>query len=182
MNTIQFFRKEKVLTLFFIIFLASFLLVTFFRLNLQSLNVEINNWIPTIQSNSLTAVAFGIAVVFDTPSLTIATMLISSLLFIKKYRAESLLLLVAMGADALIVFAVKNLVQSLRPINGLEFASGYSYPSGHTAGSIVFCGCLAFFAWQHWRSIRSRRVGWNWGCCNNVFSWFQSIIFECSLV
>ena len=61
-----------------------------------------------------------------------------------------------MGGDALIVSFVKGLVQSPRPLNGLVVDSGFSFPSGHTAGSIVFCGSLAFFAWQHWKSTRAR--------------------------
>ncbi len=61
-----------------------------------------------------------------------------------------------MGGDALIISIVKNLVESPRPSNGLVFSSGFSFPSGHTAGSIVFCGALAFFAWQHWKNVRAR--------------------------
>jgi undecaprenyl-diphosphatase len=55
----------------------------------------------------------------------------------------------------LIVLVVKSLVESPRPLNGLVFASGFSYPSGHTAGSLVFCGSLAFLAWQHWKTTRA---------------------------
>jgi membrane-associated phospholipid phosphatase len=36
--------------------------------------------------------------------------------------------------------------------------SGYSYPSGHSAGCIVFYGILAYFAWRHWQSTRSRAL------------------------
>jgi len=81
---------------------------------------------------------------------------LAAYLFIKNHRAESLFLLGAMGGDALIVWFVKGLVQSPRPLNGLVVDSGFSFPSGHAAGSIVFCGSLAFFAWQHWKSTRER--------------------------
>jgi undecaprenyl-diphosphatase len=61
-----------------------------------------------------------------------------------------------MGGEALIVSFVKGLVQSPRPLNELVVESGFSFPSGHTAGSVVFCGSLAFIAWQRWKSTRAR--------------------------
>jgi undecaprenyl-diphosphatase len=139
-----------------IAFLAGFLLVTFFRSSFHTVDVAVNVWIPSIQSSSFTVIAEGIAVVFDTTSLLLVSLVLAAYLFIKKYRAESLLLLGAIGGDALIVSVVKGLVQSPRPLNGLVVYSGFSFPSGHTAGSIVFCGTLAFLAWQHWKSTRAR--------------------------
>ena len=51
----------------------------------------------------LTFMAEGIALVFDTAALAIFSLAIATYLFMKNYRAESLLLLATMGADALIV-------------------------------------------------------------------------------
>jgi undecaprenyl-diphosphatase len=149
-------RNEILLILVCIVFLAGFLIVTFFRASFHSFDVGVNVWIPSIQSNTLTIINEGFAVVFDTTSLALVSSVIAAYLFIKNHRAESLLLLGAMGGDALIVSAVKTLIHSPRPMNGLVADSGFSFPSGHTAGSAVFCGCLAFFAWQHWRSTRTR--------------------------
>jgi undecaprenyl-diphosphatase len=61
-----------------------------------------------------------------------------------------------MTGQAVIVSIVKTLVQSPRPLGGLVAASGFSFPSGHTSGSIAFCGSLAFVAWRHWKSTRAR--------------------------
>lgn len=61
-----------------------------------------------------------------------------------------------MGGDALFVSIIKTLDHVARPTNGILIDTGFSYPSGHSAGCIVFCGILAYFAWQHWQSVRSR--------------------------
>ena len=156
MNGQKLSRNEQLLMLICIVFLTGFLLVTFFRSSFHTVDVAVNVWIPSIQSSSFTVIAKGIAVVFDTVTLLLVSLVLAAYLFIKKYRAESLLLLGAMGGDALIVSVVKGLVQSSRPLNGLVVYSGFSFPSGHAAGSIVFCGSLAFFAWQHWKSTRAR--------------------------
>ncbi|MGD0993910.1 MAG: phosphatase PAP2 family protein [Candidatus Bathyarchaeia archaeon] len=156
MNNPKLSRNEQLLILVCIVFLAGFLLVTLFRASFHSFDVGVNVWIPSIQSHSFTVIAEGIAVVFDTTILVLFSLVLAAYLFIKNHRAEGLLLLGAMGGDALIVSFVKGLVQSPRPLNGLVVDSGFSFPSGHTAGSIVFCGTLAFFAWQHWKSTRAR--------------------------
>ncbi|MCL4430043.1 MAG: phosphatase PAP2 family protein, partial [Chloroflexi bacterium] len=41
---------------------------------------------------------------------------------------------------------------------GIVVDTGFSYPSGHSAGCIVFGGVLAYFAWRHWQSTRSRAL------------------------
>jgi len=156
MNRPKFSRNEQLLTLVWAVFLVAFLFITFFRGSFHSFDVEVNAGIPSIQSSSLTTINEGIAVVFDTTSLVIFSLAIACYLFLKKRRAEGLFLLGAMGVDALVVSVVKGLVQSPRPLNELVFSSGFSFPSGHTAGSIVFCGSLAFFVGHRWKSMRVR--------------------------
>jgi membrane-associated phospholipid phosphatase len=156
MNKSELSFNKKSLTFICAVFLIAFLLVTFFRGNFHSFDVQVNVWIPSIQSSPLTIINEGIAAAFDTTSLVLFSLIISGYLFFKNYRAEGLLLLGAMGGDALLVSVVKGLVQSPRPLNGLVAASGFSYPSGHVAGSIVFCGSLAFIAWQHWKNKKER--------------------------
>jgi undecaprenyl-diphosphatase len=63
-----------------------------------------------------------------------------------------------MGGNALIVSVLKILEHIERPTNGIYFNAGFSYPSGHSAGCIVFGGVLAYFAWRHWQSTRSKSL------------------------
>jgi undecaprenyl-diphosphatase len=138
--------------------LIAFMLVLLFRDRFATIDSGINLWVPSIQSNSLTTVALAVSFVFDTYSLLVMTLAISAFLFIKSYRRESLLLLVAMGGDAVLVDIFKSLVHSPRPLNGLVADSGFSFPSGHTTGSIVFCGLIAYFAWQRWKTPKPRTL------------------------
>ena len=139
-------------------FLLGFLFVTLFRTSFHSVDVSVNLWIPSIQSGSLTFLAEGVAVIFDTTSLVIISLVISGVLFLKNYKAQSMLLLGAMGGDALIVEVIKTLDHVARPTNRIVLDTGFSYPSGHSAGCIVFGGVLAYFAWRHWQSLRSRAL------------------------
>ena len=139
-----------------IIFLLSFLFVTIFRTSFHSVDSLINLWIPSIQSGTITVLAKGVAIIFDTTSLIILSLAISGVLFLKNYKAEGLLLLGAMGGNALLVSVIKTLDQVARPINAIVADQGFSYPSGHSASVVVFMGILAYFAWQYWRGVRSR--------------------------
>ena len=139
-------------------FLTAFLSVLFLRANLLSFDLTVNSWVPTIHSGWATPIAIAISYVFDTYSLLILSLTIAGYLFYKNYRPHSLLLLVAMGGNAAFVALFKTLVQSPRPLNGVIIDTGYSFPSGHTAGSIVFCGILAYFAWNHWKTTKPRTL------------------------
>ena len=138
--------------------LLSFLLVTLFRANFHQIDVEVNQWIPSIKSATLTFFAQGVALFFDTASLAIFSLIIAGFLFWKNYKAQGLLLLGAMGGDALIVSALKAFEHVARPTNNILFDTGFSYPSGHSAGCVVFVGVLAYFAWRHWQSTLSRAL------------------------
>jgi membrane-associated phospholipid phosphatase len=149
-------QKEQELFIVFVVFLLGFLLVTLFRTSFRSIDTSINIWIPSIQSSALTFLAKGIAIIFDTTSLVIFSLVISGFLFLKHYKPQGLLLPVAMGGDGLIVSILKTLEHVARPTTGIFSDTGFSYPSGHSAGCVVFGGMLAYFAWRHWQSKRSR--------------------------
>ncbi len=119
-------------------------------------DVAVNQWTPTIQTPILTIFAQAIAIVFDTTSLVILSIAISAALFLKHRKPAGLFLLAAMGGDALFVSIIKAIDQVARPINPIVPDTGFSFPSGHSAGVVVFAGVLAYFAWRHWCSTRSR--------------------------
>jgi undecaprenyl-diphosphatase len=67
-----------------------------------------------------------------------------------------LLVLGGVGGNALLVAILKDFTQFARPENQLLDLSSYSYPSGHSAGVIVFIGLIVYFVWLNWNS--SQRV------------------------
>lgn len=157
-NTTKVLRDNQKQLLVCFVFLFAFLLILFLRANFFEVDGAVNSWIPTIQYSWATTVAVCISFAFDTYSLLVVSVVVAAFLFWKNYRLQGLLLLGALGVDAVLVAGFKSLVQSPRPLNGLIVDSGYSFPSGHTVGSIVFCGLIAFFAWQHWKSNSPRAL------------------------
>src|SRR5699024_1480614 len=65
---------------------------------------------------------------------------------------------VLIGADLLNAF-IKNIYQRVRPeeINHLIEQSGYSFPSGHSMGSIIVFGSFIFLAFRYFKSKTIKR-------------------------
>jgi undecaprenyl-diphosphatase len=151
-------QNQKTLLFVCLLFLASFLLVAQLKNSFIRIDLQANSWAMSIQTDSFNAIAVIIAYVFDTTSLIAISLILAVYLFYRNYRQYSALLLAAMGGDALIVSIAKTLVHSPRPLNGLVYDTGFSFPSGHTTASIVFCGLLTYLAWQHWKSPKAKTV------------------------
>ncbi len=147
-------KRERTLEVVCIVFLLGFLLVTVFRSSFHGVDVAVDQWTPSLVTPTLTLLAQGIATIFDTTSIVIISLAISAGLFVFNRKALGLLLLGAMGGDALLVAVIKTLDHITRPTNPVLPDTGYSYPSGHAAGSVVFLGILAYFAFRHWHSNR----------------------------
>jgi undecaprenyl-diphosphatase len=139
-----------------LLFFATFLLVAQLRNSFAMIDLQINSWVISIQTGSLTATAIIIAYLFNTTSMTSISLAIAIYLFYRNYKKYGVLLLAAMGGDAFIVWITKTLIHSPRPPNGIFYEAGYSFPSGHTTTSIAFCGLLTYFVWQHWNSLKAK--------------------------
>jgi undecaprenyl-diphosphatase len=146
------------LLLICLISLTGFAFILFFKNSFTAVDYSINLWVPSIQQSFLTEAAKLVSFVFGTYVMFAATIVTAAYLALKNNLGKSMLLLGAMGTEAIAVAGVKSLVSSSRPLNGLSAESGFSFPSGHTVGSIVFCGIIAYFAWQHWKTPQPRAV------------------------
>jgi len=105
----------------------------------------VNAWAIGIQAEGLTDVVNLVSFFFDTTILLAITLSIAGLMIYKSHTGTGLLLLGAMGGDALLLSISKTVVASHRPLNGLILKQGYSFPSGHVTSTIVFFGMLTYF-------------------------------------
>ncbi len=142
--------KQKRIFSFSVLFLILFALVAYFRGAFNEVNLTINLWSATINHGFFTQTALIISIVFDTLALAIISFLLAIVFFVFHLRRYGLLLLGAMAGDAVLVALFKTIIMSPRPSNGIVFASGYSFPSGHTTSSVVFFGILTYFVWKNY--------------------------------
>ena len=151
-------RRQRILFALALIFLVCFSLLAAFRNAFASLNLSVNLWAASINNESFTIVATEISVVFDTTFIGLTSIVVSVILFLMNYKRFSLLVLSAMAGDALLVFFLKILIMSQRPTNQILLETGYSFPSGHVTGCVVFFGVLTYIAWKRWNTLRAKAV------------------------
>lgn len=150
-------KSEKTFLLC-VAFLVSFLLVAIFRSSIHNIDLAVNMWTPTLQSDIFTFIAKGIDEYFDTNYLVIYSLVIAMVYFLNHHKYKGLLLIGAMAGAALWVSIIKRIEIVARPENATVVNPGYSFPSGHTVGIVVLAGVVGFFAWRYWKS-RTVRVG-----------------------
>jgi undecaprenyl-diphosphatase len=155
LNKTLLYRNRKAL-LATVVFFVAFAVFSLGRGSFQGIDVAVNHWVTMIQTETGVLLTKGVSIIFDTTSIVAASLVIATVLFFKNRKAQSVLLLSAIGGDALFVVIIKNIDPVVRPANQLLLGSGFSYPSGHSAGVIVFLGLIAYYAWVNWTSKRSK--------------------------
>ncbi|MGD6809482.1 MAG: phosphatase PAP2 family protein [Candidatus Bathyarchaeia archaeon] len=149
--------NQRVLILISVLSIACFLPLTFWHNPFFGLNQPVNLWAANLQlGNEFTQAANLVSKLFDTTVLLACSLPIAAVLFYKKYKADALLLVGVMGVDAIALSIIKSFVVSPRPLNGLVFEDGSSFPSGHVTTTIVLFGLLTFFVWQTLKSVRPK--------------------------
>jgi undecaprenyl-diphosphatase len=138
------------------VLLTAFLVLAGLRFLFNTVNLDLNIWAASINSGFFLWAAKGISVVFDATTLSAFTLATAALMLAKKHGRYGALLLVAMVGDLVLVEVSKALTASLRPTNEVFNAIGYSFPSGHVTGNVIFFGVITYFAWVHWCSVKAR--------------------------
>ncbi len=148
--------KQASLILTAAVSLVSFLIIAY-SLNLfNGLNLSVNTWATNLSLAWLAEPASIISYFFDTMVLLFISVAVAGILVLKSHVGKGLLLLGAMGIDAVVLTILKDVVASPRPLNGLVVEDGYSFPSGHVTTTIVFFGMLTYFAWQNRKSLQAK--------------------------
>jgi membrane-associated phospholipid phosphatase len=147
-------NNQRILLLISILSLACFLPLAFWQNLFLQTNQSVNLWAANLPlSSGVTQAATTVSEMFDTVVLFAVSVPIAAVLFFKKYRADAVLLVSVMGVDAITLSIIKSFVVSPRPLNGLIFEAGYSFPSGHVTTTIVLFGFLTFFVCQTLKSL-----------------------------
>lgn len=87
-----------------------------------------------------------LTVIGNTSTIVAITAIIFIVLLIRKRVAPALFLALTMAITNGFSWVLKHIVQRARPsVHHLVFADGFSYPSGHSVGSMTLCLILLIF-------------------------------------
>jgi len=121
-------------------------------------DLAVNAWIPSIQLPIFIALAKGIEFLFDTLPLTIISLAVALVIWLRKSRKDAAVFAGVMLLNAIAIEAIKLIVHRARPINGLIQESSYAFPSGHAATALVFFGFLIYFAIKYLKPKKQKSI------------------------
>lgn len=84
----------------------------------------------------------------NTETLTVLCIAVAAALLMKRRRLLALGWVLAIAGNAVLNTTLKRIFARVRPVHddGLVLADGFSFPSGHSSGSVVAYGMLAYLA------------------------------------
>lgn len=96
----------------------------------------------------------------DTATLTALCIGVAVWLLLQRQRWLALGWTLALAGNALLNTSLKGIFERTRPVHdhAVYYAQGFSFPSGHSSGSVVAYGMLAYVLLRSWPPARSPRL------------------------
>lgn len=125
---------------------------------LAALDARIAMWLRAHAFAALTQVLLVITHLHAPVALWIYTAVLAWLFAKRRQWSWVITLAVAVPAGLAVNGVLKHVFQRARPAfdSPLLTAAGYSFPSGHTAGAVLFYGTIAAYALARWRGAGAR--------------------------
>lgn len=111
---------------------------------IKETDMIIHSTLSNLNTPSLTNIMLVVTKFGDKIPLTLISICIAFLLFIKKEKKWAIFFLWNMAVGAIGVYLFKTIVANPRPTGGLLIESGFSFPSGHATLSSIFAITLAY--------------------------------------
>jgi undecaprenyl-diphosphatase len=96
--------------------------------------------------------------IFDPMIVLLASCAFVAILLVRKLHFEAMRFLISILTISALVWIVKHLVVRLRPVDSLIAETGFSFPSGHAAVSVVFFYILYMTIKPYIQSLALRRI------------------------
>jgi undecaprenyl-diphosphatase len=119
----------------------------------------------SIASPALTSFVLGITRIGNTEVITVLSIVVAVVLAVRHSRRRLYAFIATMAGGSLLNVVLKEYFRRARPfedptadVAALTTAHGYSFPSGHTMGSMLFFGSLAYVIYF---SVEKHRR-WRW--------------------
>ncbi|MCU5745526.1 phosphatase PAP2 family protein [Staphylococcus sp. SQ8-PEA] len=121
------------------------------------LDTNVYELLHSLYSAIVTTLFRVITSVGEVWSMAVLSCLLIGILVYKRYHAEALFFILAMALSTILNPLLKNIFDRERPdILRLVDVSGYSFPSGHAMGSMVFFGCLIYIVNRIFKGLTNK--------------------------
>lgn len=121
-------------------------LLAIFSNTLQILDQNIEKFLSFARRPAMNGFFLAVTYLGSVQFIIFSLIFLSAIFAIRKDLPRYCILLGTMLGASASVFIIKNFVERTRPESALYMESSFSFPSGHTAISVVFFGMLAYLA------------------------------------
>ena len=153
-------QNKKSLEIILLIISAILFILIWVNLNqpwIYSFDLLINLKVQNIQNNNLTFFMEKLSYIFEPINCIILLIIISIILWIKKFKKESIFLAFTGIVGGGLIYILKNIIMRIRPQNSIISETGFSFPSGHATIGLILFGCLIYYSIKHLKS-RSLKI------------------------
>lgn len=157
------------LLLTFTILVASYFLVNFLNLlfavtskgSITQIDTRVLNLMPSIRTPLQTTFFRAVTTLANFQTTILLTIALVIVLWLKRHRVLAGMFIVAVTAEELITWIIKNSVQRHRPDQSLSIIreGGYSFPSGHVFRATLLFGLLAYLFFKSSNSKKAKFTG-----------------------
>jgi undecaprenyl-diphosphatase len=120
-------------------------------------DMDVTNYFHARATPGMISAMKGVSFMGSTLFLSVATVIVAVAVAVRKRWHQLVMLGLVVPGGAILNIAVKNVIHRERPVleHPIVTLTSYSFPSGHTSGSMLFYGLMAIFAMT---STRRRAV------------------------
>jgi undecaprenyl-diphosphatase len=140
-----------------------FAALAIFSNTLQVFDQNVEQFLSFARRPALNGFFLAITYLGSVQFVSIALVFLALFFLLRKNTPYYFVFLGIMLGNAASVFIVKNLVERARPATAMYVENSFSFPSGHTAISVVFFGLLAYLAAKNSKRATVRGnifIGW----------------------
>ncbi len=155
----------------FILFMACLLLFVYIAdesvlENENAFDLQIMKWVAAHSSVQLIRIMSVVTFFGSSTFLFVATALLAGYYFYTRHWHYGMVILIISISSTGIMFLLKQFFKRQRPLHpyGKSLAN-YSFPSGHSVSSFIFCSILAYLFW-HTKASKAVRIA---GACAFMF-------------
>lgn len=145
-------NKQIFLLIVSLLSLTGFIALISLKNSFAVIDKNINLWTESIRHPTITLLSNIVHYYLNNTTFTVAAILLAVYLFYKNKKKDVVLLTITIVGNVILILIVRYLFPSTRPLNELIQITSPSYPSGHTANTLVLFGILTYFIWKYSKS------------------------------
>lgn len=115
----------------------------------------VNIFMSQIQIDFFISVSKTVAFLFDTISMIIISLILSTYIWFKFSKRDGAFIAFTMLISGAFIYVLKDFVQRARPVDALVSESSFAFPSGHAVSSVVFFGLLIYLAFKEKSRVKT---------------------------